>query len=303
MERPLASILINNYNYGRYLREAIDSALRQTEANVEVIVVDDGSTDDSADVIASYGTRIVPLFQRNAGQAAAFNAGFAASRGEIVMFLDADDRFKPNKVAAVLARYREHPEISWCFHSLELFGTNDIPVDDGPRLEDSLVDARYAMRRGKLTVRGVATSGLTFRRALLDRILPMPSDIRITSDNFLKFAAFANGAGAILAEPLAEQRIHASNAYTRRTDVGALRGRIAMQTARHLAERFPAIRRFANGHFAHGVGALVASAALNAEARADVADYLSALPFGERAPLFARLCYSTVRGLGRRWTQ
>ena len=302
MKSGLTSILINNYNYGRYLNEAIDSAIGQTDANVEVIVVDDGSTDDSAARIASYGNRIVPIFQRNAGQAAAFNAGFAASRGEIVMLLDADDRFKPNKVATLLARYREQPTISWCFHSLELFGTNDVRVDDREPLGDSLIDARDSMRRGKLVAPGVATSGLTFRRALLDGILPMPSDIRITSDNFLKFAAFATGVGALIAEPLAEQRIHASNAYTRRVDVGGLRGRIAMQTARHLAQRFPDIRRFANGHFAHGVGALVSTANLTPEVRAEVASYFSALPIGERPALALRLLYSTLRGLGRRWT-
>src|SRR6188474_3407037 len=97
----LVSVIIDNYNYGRFLREAIDSALGQTYPRVEVIV-DDGSTDDSRAVIAAYGDRVVPVLKENGGQASAFNAGFAASRGELICFLDSDDAFKPEKVAAVV---------------------------------------------------------------------------------------------------------------------------------------------------------------------------------------------------------
>jgi glycosyltransferase involved in cell wall biosynthesis len=95
----LATVLITSYNYAAFLPEAIDSALGQTHPEVEVVVVDDGSTDDSRETIARYGDRIVPVLQENAGQASATNAGFAASRGDIVCLLDADDFFAPEKVA------------------------------------------------------------------------------------------------------------------------------------------------------------------------------------------------------------
>ena len=94
-DRDLASIIINNYNYGVFLREAVDSALNQTYLNTEVIVVDDGSTDRSREIIASYGDQIIPVLKGNGGQASAFNAGFAASRGEVVFFLDSDDILLP----------------------------------------------------------------------------------------------------------------------------------------------------------------------------------------------------------------
>jgi Glycosyl transferase family 2 len=89
--KPLASVVVNNHNYARFLGHAIDSALAQTYAPIEVLVVDDGSTDASRDVIASYGDKLIPIFKENGGQASAFNAGFAESRGEVVLFLDADD--------------------------------------------------------------------------------------------------------------------------------------------------------------------------------------------------------------------
>src|SRR5262245_12737070 len=103
----LASIIIDNYNYGRFLREAIDSALGQTYPHTEVIVVDDGSTDDSREVIASYGDRIIALLKENGGQASAFNRGFAVSRGEIVCFLDADDTLLPTAMEQAVALFAE----------------------------------------------------------------------------------------------------------------------------------------------------------------------------------------------------
>src|SRR3954451_20463787 len=96
--RPLVSIVIDNYNYARFLPEAIESALAQTYPDTEVIVVDDGSTDDSREIIASYGSRVRPVLKTNGGQASAFNAGFAASRGDVVLFLDSDDTLFPEAV-------------------------------------------------------------------------------------------------------------------------------------------------------------------------------------------------------------
>ena len=99
---PEVSVLINNYNYGAFLPRAIDTALGQDGVRAEVIVVDDGSTDDSADIIRGYGDRIRPIFQQNGGQASAINAGVAAARAPVLTFLDADDWWAPDKLALVL---------------------------------------------------------------------------------------------------------------------------------------------------------------------------------------------------------
>ena len=99
----LVSIIINNYNYARYIAAAIDSALAQTWHPLEVIVVDDGSTDDSWAVIERYGERVRALRQPNGGQGAAYNAGFEASRGEWVLFLDSDDLLDVGALARMLS--------------------------------------------------------------------------------------------------------------------------------------------------------------------------------------------------------
>jgi glycosyltransferase involved in cell wall biosynthesis len=107
MSRPLASILINNYNYARFLDEAIGSALGQTYPSKEIIVVDDGSTDNSREIISRYGDRIIPILKENGGQASAFNAGVARCQGDILCFLDSDDFFHPDKLERVAAAFHQ----------------------------------------------------------------------------------------------------------------------------------------------------------------------------------------------------
>ena len=125
MNRKLVSIVISNYNYGRFLGEAIDSALNQTYPHTEVIVVDDGSTDNSREIIESYGDRIIAVLKDNGGQASACNAGFRASRGEVVIFLDADDVLLPDTVRRVVAAFQAHPgavKVQYRLHSEESVG-------------------------------------------------------------------------------------------------------------------------------------------------------------------------------------
>src|SRR5262245_51139977 len=102
-----ASIVISNFNYGRYLADAIESALAQTYSHLEVIVVDDGSTDNSHKIIEGYGERIVAISKKNGGQASSYNAGFAASRGEYVCFLDADDLLEPTAIAESIEVFQD----------------------------------------------------------------------------------------------------------------------------------------------------------------------------------------------------
>lgn len=234
------SVLINNYNYAQYLGACIDSALAQDHPDFEVIVVDDGSTDNSRDVIASYGTRIKPVLKQNGGQASSFNAGFAAASGDIVCMLDADDTFLPGKLTTV-AEIFEREALDWCF---------DKVTTDSDALPPSKVELRRVNRSDVLAKRGfpslpVPTSGLSFSRKLIadNAILPMPvaTDV-VLSDNYLKFAAACHGDGAIVETPLTFQRIHATNRYTNADKSQKLRSRIMVQTGLELAHRYPALR-------------------------------------------------------------
>jgi glycosyltransferase involved in cell wall biosynthesis len=111
----LVSIIIPNYNYSQYLQEAIDSALNQTYHPVEVIVVDDGSTDHSKTVIQQCGDRIQSVFHENRGLPSARNSGIAIATGDYFLFLDADDILFPDAVSQLLNAFAEMPECGIIF--------------------------------------------------------------------------------------------------------------------------------------------------------------------------------------------
>ena len=129
--QPLVSVVISyNYNYDGFLRDAIDSALNQTYRNIEVIVVDDGSTDDSEAIIRSYGSRVIPILKNNGGQASAMNAGFAICKGEIVCLLDSDDVWLLNKVEEVVTAAAIEPESVFFYHRMQPVSQDCRPSGD-----------------------------------------------------------------------------------------------------------------------------------------------------------------------------
>jgi len=245
----LLTILINNYNYGRFLRDAVDSALNQSYSNTEVIVVDDGSTDDSRQIITSYGSRIIPVTKQNGGQASAFNAGFAASHGEWILFLDSDDKLAPQRAEKLVSHARRVPVAGCIAHNLDYCDAENRPIEFADRISYEnceLTDQRKNIRKGRPNVWLPATSGLAFRRDVLSKILPMPEDITITADNYIKFAVLSLAPVLLIDERLAVQRLHNSNRYTRlvSSEESILqRYLINAQIMFHLRRNFPMLAR------------------------------------------------------------
>lgn len=299
---PLVSILINNYNYANFLPAAISSCLKQTYPHLEIIVVDDGSQDNSRQVIEEYGQQIIPIFKVNGGQASAFNQGFAASHGEIICFLDADDLFSPNKVEKVVEIFQDYPDIGWCFHSLQMF-TDKTAAPDHPATK-SVNSGVYDLRnflsqgklRGKMPFEGTATSGICFRRSFLEQLLPMPEESSITlSDNYLKYAAFALNPGYILLEELAQQRIHGNNAYTLRKNQKSLRGKIDILTAFWLKHNFPQMSKFSNNIFALGYSFYDRKDNKNPQLKLLIHQYFSSLTIAEKMEIQIRRIYYCIK--------
>ena len=111
---PVVSVIIPTYNRGWILREAIDSVLAQDYSDFELIVVDDGSTDDTRAILGTYGRDIIVLQQPNQGVSAARNRGIAESRARLVAFLDSDDFWLPQKLTRQVAFFQSNPEALIC---------------------------------------------------------------------------------------------------------------------------------------------------------------------------------------------
>lgn len=119
MITPLVSVIIPNYNYARFLPQALDSVLAQSYSNFEIIVVDDGSTDDSKAILRSYGERIRWFEQQNQGVSAARNRGVKESRGQLIAFLDADDIWLPLKLERQVQLFLDNPKLGLVHCGLE----------------------------------------------------------------------------------------------------------------------------------------------------------------------------------------
>jgi glycosyltransferase involved in cell wall biosynthesis len=279
------------------LEEAIDSALNQTYDNVEVIVVDDGSTDNSSNVISRYGDRIISIFQENGGQASAFNAGFLASRGEIVCILDSDDAFDQTKVEKIVEIFQQNPDIGWCYHTLKLLdvSNNNVLRSDPDGISSHKIDFRQQIQKAKLPYFVPATSGLCFQRSLLQKLLPMPVAQNISlGDHYIKFTALALSSGFFLNEDLAIQKIHDNNAFTLDYFQGnkkQVEATILTLTAYWMRNKFPNMINFANKIFGIGLGIYWQTGGIEPRCTSSVKEYFSNTSAIEKIEIYSRAYY------------
>ena len=219
----LVSVIVATHNYGRFLPECIDSVLEQTHAELEFIVVDDGSTDDSAEVLARYGDRLSAVFKEQGGQASAINAGIARARGELVCMLDADDTFLPDKVERVVQAWREVPGAVLVNHQLQSMDVSGAPSGRPWPASIPSGDLRpLVVRTGGWYPRGVMSS-LTFTRSYLQQLAPIPTEprtgtgprgpvqVELKADTYLALPAAFVGPVAAVDAPLTRYRIHGAN--------------------------------------------------------------------------------------------
>lgn len=207
--KPKVSIIINNFNYGRFVEAAVDSALGQTYRNVEVIVVDDGSTDGSREILKKYENRACIVLKENEGQASAFNAGSRIATGQLIAFLDSDDALFPYAIETVVNAWK--PGIVKMQFLLQILGPNGstdfvmprVRLSEGDVLQRLLKTGRYVTS---------PTSGNVFARSFLQSIFPIPEEQwKQTGDGYINNCAPFYGPVAAIQRPLAFYRVHGSS--------------------------------------------------------------------------------------------
>lgn len=244
---PAFSVLVAAYNHAEFIGEALDSIAAQTVDDYEIVVVDDGSTDRTPEILETWragfarhhANRVVIARVANGGQSRAYEHGIALCTGRFVCLLDSDDRWLPTKLEVVREAVRREPHAVMICHPVRVMGPTGRPTSQ-------LRPHRAALSRGALrdqirrTGRIVAavTSGVTVRADVLRAIVPMPTrEYRFGADGYITTAAGLAGHVVALPETLAMYRLHPGGQYVRRmlSDDGP---RIAMEIhssiARHL---------------------------------------------------------------------
>ena len=207
--QPLVSVIIDNYNYGYFLTEAIESVLQQTYKNFELIVVDDGSTDNSREVIESFAGQLTAIFQSNSGQGMAFNSGIAKAQGEIICLLDADDYFREDKLAKVVAAFQANPQWVQVSHGRVSVNRDGVPIGQGYKTHNQGDVTHLLLEFGRYAM-GI-TSSLAYRRSVLEKVLPIPTKRTEAADTFLSVVIPFYGEVGCINEPLMFYRLHGNN--------------------------------------------------------------------------------------------
>lgn len=221
------SVLIDTYNHERFIEKAIRSVLEQDfpADRREIIVVDDGSTDQTPEIVRRFQPQVRYLRKNNGGQASAFNTGIPECRGEIVTFLDGDDYWLPGKLARVAEVFAGNPSVGLVGHAIKESlpdGSERIsaPEKDGRFRLDSIAAARiFRLRKSFL-----GTSRMAIRSEVARRILPVPESLVFEADEYLFTLAAALSETVILQQPLTCYVIHGNNLY-----VAAGAGKTGMQ--------------------------------------------------------------------------
>jgi glycosyltransferase involved in cell wall biosynthesis len=218
-QRGLVSVVIPCYNAERFLAEALESALGQTYRDIEVIVVDDGSTDNSAEIIRSYGDRLKAQFGPNRGAGAARNVGTALARGEFIQYLDADDLLMPDAIERRIAALREGGADVAYSDWERLVEVEPGVFEVGERRVRRIEDVHPNPAIAVITHFWAPPAALTYRRSIVDKIggwkewLPAMEDAR-----FLQDAVIIGGRCTYSAGVGARYRVHRGVRLSGRSD-------------------------------------------------------------------------------------
>lgn len=211
---PLVSVIISNFNYVDHLPAAVQSVKDQTYSNVEIVICDDGSTDESETELKKFeasDSRVAVIRKENGGQASAWNAAVEHSRGEILCLLDPDDRFMPDKIERVVAAFRQNPQAGVCVHPvLPHDVARDLPGLLSPRILEGGWLASRAIERGGWG-NWVPSSGLAFRREIAARIFPLPPEVGFWGDAFIQSSGQFLTQFVAVADALTRYLIHERN--------------------------------------------------------------------------------------------
>jgi glycosyltransferase involved in cell wall biosynthesis len=216
MSLPKVSVIIPNYNYGKYIAKTVDSVLSQTYKCIEVVVVDDGSKDDSLNVLKNYGEALTVIRQQNQGVSPARNNGVRNSTGELLAFLDADDIWLPEKLERQVQRITSDGDVGLVHCAMSYVDINDNVFGENRNGLEGWIGE--AILRLKPAIVGAGSTGLV-RRHIFDEVGGFDPRQTTAADWDFCYRVASRYKVAFVDEPLVLYRIHNSNMHS---NVGAM---------------------------------------------------------------------------------
>jgi glycosyltransferase involved in cell wall biosynthesis len=214
---PIISVIVDTYNHQNYIGQALTSVLEQDfpPTEFEILVIDDGSSDRTPEIVRKFAPRIRLIEKVNGGQASAFNLAIPKTNGQIVAFLDGDDWWAPDKLSSVLKAFSTHPLAAAVGHGFYEVNESGPPSAVVVAKSTCILDlsSPSAARVAVLGRSLLGTSRLAIRRTALNRIGSLPVNLVFCADTPLLTLSLALGGAVILEEPLCYYRIHSSNLF------------------------------------------------------------------------------------------
>jgi len=229
VKRPIVSVVIPTYNRAKMICATIDNVLKQTYRDFELIIVDDGSTDDTLSTLRSYGDRIRVISQANAGPAVARNRGAEAARGEIIAFQDSDDLWKPTKLERQVALLEKlGPSVPCCLCNVRM---RVVEGKDVTSFDVSLIHPEHEEGLWLNVPEVLATRFLIFnqavaiRRDVFERVGGFDTSLKYLEDYDLPLRLSLEGPWAFIREPLVIYGEDSPESFSQR----ALKDRVALK--------------------------------------------------------------------------
>lgn len=215
MSRPIVTALVDTYNHEEFIEQALNSVLSQDfpPGEMEILVVDDGSTDRTPDIVRRFEPRVRLIRKTNGGQASAFNTGIPEARGEIIAFLDGDDWWVPRKIITVTEAFRENPDIDMVGHGFVQTSGREQQTISAPILKPMSIESIATAKIFRLYRCYFGTSRLALRATVARSVLPVPPALIFEADEYIFTLAAKLSRFVILPDALTFYRVHRGNLF------------------------------------------------------------------------------------------
>ncbi len=209
------SVIIPAYNNGRFIKSVLESVFNQnyTEELIEIIVVDDGSTDNTREILKEYMDKIIYVYQENKGIASARNIGISLAKGEVITFLDSDDIWHEDRLLRVIEKFNERQDIGTVYHPFSVIDSNGSTIHKNFYKNFGYTEGLSSWITNDIFSGHIFCGGssFAFRRSVIEKIYPIPEDMKRGIDYYITAMSSYYAPAEYIPDILGKYRFHSNN--------------------------------------------------------------------------------------------